>query len=139
MKKLIAPATLLAALLASLPSAAQADDHLRLFSAEDVFELEWADDPQVSPDGTQAIYLRRFNDIQTDRTRAHVWIVNLDGSGHEPLLADEGSYRSPRWSPDGTRIAFMKSVEGGTGLFVHYMGSGRQALIGTFDRSPRGT
>jgi len=134
MKRLIA----LAALLAGLPTAAHADDHLRLFTAQDVFELEWADDPQISPDGTQAIYLRRFNDVQTDRTRAHVWIVNLDGTGHEPLLADEGSYRSPRWSPDGTRIAFMKSVEGGTGLFVHYLGTGREALTGTFDRSPRG-
>jgi len=137
MKRLIAAA----AALASLPFAAHAQDEpkdtLRLFTAEDVFELEWADDPQVSPDGTQAIYLRRFNDIQTDRTRAHVWIVNLDGSGHEPLLADEGSYRSARWSPDGTRIAYMKSVAGGAGLFIHYLGSGREALIGTFDRSPR--
>lgn len=132
MKKLIA----LAALLAALPATAQADDHLRMFSAEDVFELEWADDPQISPDGKQAIYLRRFNDIQADRTRAHVWIVNLDGSGHEPLLADEGSYRSPRWSPDGTRIAYLKAVEGGTGLFVHYLASGREVLAGTFPRSP---
>ncbi|MEO0420589.1 MAG: S9 family peptidase [Pseudomonadota bacterium] len=137
MKRLIAAA----AALASLPFAAHAQDEPkdtpRLFTAEDVFELEWADDPQVSPDGTQAIYLRRFNDVKTDRTRAHVWIVNLDGSGHEPLLADEGSYRSARWSPDGTRIAYMKSVAGGAGLFVHYLGSGREALIGTFDRSPR--
>ena len=143
MKKLIA----LAALTAGLPIAAHAQDasgndssnmEMRLFSAEDVFELEWADDPQISPDGTKAIYLRRFNDIQTDRTRAHLWIVNLDGSGHEPLLADEGSYRSAHWSPDGTRIAFMKSVDGGTGLFVHYLASGRQALVGTFAKSPRG-
>ena len=138
MKRLI----LLAAAMASLPAAALAQDTSagapRLFSAEDVFELEWADDPQISPDGTKAIYLRRFNDIQTDRTRAHVWIVNLDGTGHEPLLADEGSYRSARWSPDGTRIAYMKSVEAGTGLFVHYLGSGREVLAGTFARSPRG-
>ncbi len=137
MKRLIALATM----LASLPAAALAQapsEAPRLFSAEDVFELEWADDPQVSPDGTQAIYLRRFNDIQADRTRAHVWIVNLDGSGHEPLLADEGSYRSPRWSPDGTRIAYMKSVAGGTGLFVHYLASGREVLAGTFARSPGG-
>ncbi|MEM7703130.1 MAG: S9 family peptidase [Pseudomonadota bacterium] len=142
MKRMIAVATL----LAGLPFTAHAqeasereapEDTLRLFTAEDVFELEWADDPQVSPDGRQAIYLRRFNDIKIDRTRAHVWIVNLDGSGHEPLLADEGSYSSPRWSPDGSRIAYMKGVDGGTGLFVHYLGSGREALIGTFERSPR--
>ena len=137
MKRLIA----LAAALASFPTTAPAQNtptqEPRLFSAEDVFELEWADDPQISPDGRQAIYLRRFNDIQTDRTRSHVWIVNLDGSGHEPLLADEGSYSSPRWSPDGTRIAYLKRVEGGAGLFVHYLSSGREALAGTFERSPR--
>ena len=137
MNKLIA----LFAAFASLPAVAWAQEidtkAPRLFSADDVFELEWADDPQISPDGTQAVYLRRFNDIKTDRTRAHVWIVNLDGSGHEPLLADEGSYRFARWSPDGTRIAYLKSVDDGTGLFVHYLGSGRSVLAGTFDRPPR--
>ncbi|AWW74821.1 peptidase S9 family protein [Erythrobacter sp. KY5] len=124
---------------AGLATPALADDHseeLRLFSAEDVFELEWADDPQVSPDGSQAIYVRRFNDIMTDRTRSHVWIVNLDGSRHEPLLADSGSYRSPRWSPDGSRIAYMTSENGQTALYVHYLQSGRSALIGSFERGP---
>ncbi|MEM6475258.1 MAG: S9 family peptidase [Pseudomonadota bacterium] len=120
------------------PDAPDAPDAPRLFSAEDVFELEWADDPQVSPDGTQAVYIRRFNDVMSDRTRSHVWIVNLDGSAHEPLLADENSYRSPRWSPDGTRIAYMRGVNGRTGLYVHYLGSGRSALIGTFEESPSG-
>ncbi|EAQ30244.1 hypothetical protein NAP1_05690 [Erythrobacter sp. NAP1] len=124
---------------AGLATPALADDHseeLKLFSAEDVFELEWADDPQVSPDGSQAIYVRRFNDIMTDRTRSHVWIVDLDGSAHEPLLADGGSYRSPRWSPDGSRIAYMTSENGRTALYVHYLASGRSALIGSFERGP---
>jgi len=138
MKRLIIIAAMLVAPLA-IASAAQADQtQLRPFSAQDVFDLEWADDPQIAPDGQSAIYLRRFNDIQTDRTRTHVWIVNLDGSRHEPLLADDASYRSPRWSPDGTRIAYMKSVSGRTGLFVHYLASGREALIGTYENSPGG-
>ncbi len=95
----------LAALAASFATTATANDDLTLFSAEDVFELEWADAPQVSPDGQQAVYLRRFNDIMTDRTKSHIWLVNLDGTAHEPLLADSDSYRSPRWSPQGDRIA----------------------------------
>ncbi|MEM6858328.1 MAG: S9 family peptidase [Pseudomonadota bacterium] len=126
----------LACLLAGLASGAQAENEPQLFTAEDVFELEWADDPQVSPHGSQAIYLRRFNDIQTDRTRSHVWIVNLDGSGHEPLLADERSYRSARWSPDGTRIAFTTVKGSKVQVFVHYLKSGRQALLGTFEETP---
>ncbi|MEP5937825.1 MAG: S9 family peptidase [Erythrobacter sp.] len=127
------------AALVATPAAAQNDaqGEPRLFSAEDVFELEWADQPQISPDGKQALYLRRFNDIMVDRTRSHIWLVNLDGSLHEPLLADQGSYRSPRWAPDGTRIAYMRTTEGRTGLYVHYLKSGRSALLGTFEESPR--
>ncbi|MEM1132171.1 MAG: S9 family peptidase [Pseudomonadota bacterium] len=124
-------------LLAGLATAATAHDQPRLFTAEDVFELEWADEPQISPDGQQAIYLRRFNDIMTDRTLAHIWLINLDGSEHQPLLADGGSYMSPRWSPDGTRIAYMQRIDGHTGLYVHYLGSGRDALLGSFAESPR--
>ena len=75
------------ALAAGFSLGAAANDDLRLFSAEDVFELEWADEPQVSPDGRQALYVRRFNDVMTDRTRSHVWLVDLDGGSHEPLLA----------------------------------------------------
>ncbi|MDJ0978931.1 MAG: S9 family peptidase [Erythrobacter sp.] len=135
---MIAFATLIASLSVTAHAQETAKTNLRPLTAEDVFELEWADDPQVSPDGRQALYLRRFNDIQTDRTLSHVWIVDLNGNGHEPLLAGEGSYRSPRWSPDGTRIAYMRKVEAGTGLFVHYLASGREALIAAFERSPRG-
>ncbi|MEM8725879.1 MAG: S9 family peptidase, partial [Pseudomonadota bacterium] len=94
------------------------------------------DDPQVSPDGEQALYIRRSNDIMTDRTLSQVWLVNLDGSAHQPLLADGGSYRSPRWSPDGDRIAFMTSASGRTKLFVHYLDTGRNALIGHYTEGP---
>ncbi len=127
---------IIALALATIASPAVAQDEPRLFTAEDVFELEWADEPQISPDGERAVYVRRFNDIMVDRTRSHVWIVDLDGTDHEPLLADEGSYRSPRWSPDGERIAYLRSVNGQTGLYVHYLNSGREALLGTFSEAP---
>lgn len=126
------------ALAMSFSFGASADDDLRLFTAEDVFELEWATEPQISPDGRQALYVRRFNDVMTDRIRSHVWLVNLDGTGHEPLLADDETYSSPRWSPDGTRIAYMQSTSGRTGLYVHYLSSGREALLGTFEERPGG-
>jgi dipeptidyl aminopeptidase/acylaminoacyl peptidase len=123
------------ALLGAAPAAA--GDELRPFTGDDVFELEWADDPQVSPDGTRALYVRRSNDAMKDRTVSRVWLVALDGSSHEPLLADEGSYSSPRWSPDGARIAYLKRSEGRSGLHVRWLGSGRTAVLGTFEDAPR--
>lgn len=124
-------------LIAGAATGANASEEPRLFTAEDVFELEWADEPQISPDGEQAIYIRRSNDIMKDRTVSQVWLVDLNGDRHEPLLADGSSYRSPRWSPDGTRIAYLKSASGMAQLFVYYLETGRQALVGTFQESPR--
>ncbi len=133
-KRTLAAVVALAA--ASLGVEASANDDLRPLTAADIFELEWADQPEISPDGRQALYVRRFNDVMTDRTRSHVWLVSLDGAVHEPLLADSGSYSSPRWSPDGTRIAYMKSAADLTELYVRYLGSGREALVGAFAEKP---
>ncbi len=131
--KQIIPILLLAA---SFGAEASAQEKPRLFSAEDVFELEWADEPQISPDGQQVLYVRRFNDIMADRTQSHVWLSDLTGGAHEPLLAEEGSYSSPRWSPDGRRIAYLRKSGKRTALYVHYLNSGRDALLGSFEEKP---
>ena len=70
-------ATLIAicSLIASLPLAAQ--DELRLFEADDVFQLEYASDPRISPDGSTIVYERRANDIMTDSTRSNLWQISI--------------------------------------------------------------
>ena len=52
------------------------------FTYLDVFELEVAADPQISPDGSRIVYVRRGSDVMSDRARTSLWIVNYDGSGH---------------------------------------------------------
>ena len=96
-------------------SLALADD-LKRFSADDVFDLEYANDPRISPDGARIVYERRGNDIMTDSTRTNLWIIDADGSGHRPLVSGTASASSPRWSPDGERLAYVKSTDSGTGV-----------------------
>jgi acylaminoacyl-peptidase len=81
----------------------------------DVFELEYAADPRIAPDGNRVAYLRTGMNIMTDRRQSKLWIVNVDGSAHRPLVApDDGSISHPRWSPDGSRIAYVtKAAEHG--------------------------
>ncbi len=110
-----------------------AEDH---FTAEDVFELEYAADPQISPDGNKVLYVRRSNDIMTDRTRSNIWMVNADGSGHRPILSGRNSFSSPRWSSDGSRIAYISSEEGSPQLYVRWMDSGQTALVTNLTASP---
>jgi hypothetical protein len=77
----------IAAVLAALPS--RAADR---FTALDVFQLEYASEPQISPDGSRVVYVRRTNDIMSDTTRSNLWIVDSDGGDHRPLLSGRNNY-----------------------------------------------
>ena len=103
----------------------------------DVFELEFAADPQISPDGSRVVYVRNSNDIMTDRVRGNLWIINSDGSDHRPLLSGTDTYSSPRWSPDGTRLAYIASAEDrGPQLYLRWMDSGQTALLSNLQHPP---
>jgi len=98
---------------------------------DDVFDLEVAGDPRPSPDGKQIVFERIWMDRQADRARPGLWIMNADGSQLQPLTSRERSASSPRWSPDGDRIAY---VSGGQ-IWMRWLDSGREAQIADLDRS----
>src|SRR5260370_18120054 len=90
----------------SLASPGYAQPAKPAFKPLDVFDLQWAADPQVSPDGRSIAYVRMGFDIKTDRARGAVWLVGVDGKNERPL-SGAPTTRSPPWPPDGTRIAYI--------------------------------
>ena len=50
-----------------------------LFEPINVFDLEYAADPQISPDGSTVIYVRNFKDIMTDKNRSNLWMIDANG------------------------------------------------------------
>ncbi|HET9355887.1 MAG TPA: S9 family peptidase [Sphingomicrobium sp.] len=110
-----------------------------LFTGQDLFDLSLAADPQISPDGRRVAFVRRSADIMTDRMRSTIWLVDVASGEQQPLVTGPGSHSSPRWSPDGTRLAFISTAEGGAAqLFVRWMGSGEQARLTGLPNSPNG-
>lgn len=104
---------LLATLL--LPTALNAQQRADRLTLDLYLEWEQVQDPQISPDGSQIVFGRRWVDKVNDRWESSIWIMNADGSRQRKLL--DGS--SPRWSPDGTRIAYLAEGEPrGSQLFV---------------------
>jgi len=105
------------------------------FEPLDIFELEWASDPRISPDGESVAYVRNYMDVMTDRSCADIWLVAADGSDHRPLTGGDGCHGSPRWSPDGKRLLYV-SRDGGAQLWMRWMDSGQTAPISRLTRSP---
>ncbi|MDF7775477.1 S9 family peptidase [Sphingomonas sp. AOB5] len=109
----------------------------RIFTGQDLFDLEVATDPQISPDGSIIAYVRRSNDIMSDRARATIWLIDVRSGVQSPLVTGPGSHMSPRWSADGKRLAYISSAEGnGVQLFVRWMDSGATARITNLPDTP---
>jgi dipeptidyl aminopeptidase/acylaminoacyl peptidase len=123
-------------LLFAMTIAAQTEDKLAIFDPMDVFELEWATDPRVSPDGGTIVYVRKSNDIMKDRERSNLWQITLDKQDHRPLYSGIKSARSPRWSPDGTKLAFISNDTGSQQIHVRWMDNGETAVITQLQNSP---
>jgi dipeptidyl aminopeptidase/acylaminoacyl peptidase len=136
--RLLSPlAMLIAATALGAPAAAKpATAPQRYLTGADLFNLEWATDPEISPDGRTIAYVRRSNDIMTDKARPTIWLVDVATGQQHPLLAGPGSYFSPRWSPDGTRLAYVASEGGSAELYVRWMASGESARITGLPDSP---
>ena len=117
--------------------AASAPAPSRIFDPHDLFSLEVATDPQISPNGRRVAYVRRSGDIMTDRMRPSIWLVDTATEEQAPLIAGPGAHTSPRWSPDGTRLAYISTAEGGTAqLYVRWLASGESVRITGLPNTP---
>jgi dipeptidyl aminopeptidase/acylaminoacyl peptidase len=134
----LAPLALLlsATSLAAPATAAPATAPSRYLTGADLFNLEVATDPQISPDGKTIAYVRSSNDIMTDKARKTIWLIDVASGQQRPLLAGSGSYSSPRWSPDGTRVAYVAAEGGDPQLYVRWTANGESARITGLPDSP---
>ena len=128
-------------LLISLVAAAVqllAQVELPRFSPADVFALEYATDPQISPSGKTVVYVRRSANALTDGTDSRLWEVDVASGAHRKLTDHERGEGSPRWSPNGDRLAYTLSTDEGSELYVRWMSTGQTARLATLPHSPRG-
>ncbi len=104
-----AAAVLVAALLLAAPQASRAAK--RPITETDLFKFVWTADPRISPDGRQVVYVRVTVNEKKDGYDTALWIVPTDGSEPPRPFTSGPADNSPRWSPDGTRLAFVRSVK----------------------------
>src|SRR5215208_6955387 len=101
-------------------SALPAQERQNKITLEQYLDWEEVQAPQLSPDGKEIIFARRWIDKMNDKWESSVWIMSADGSRPRALV--QGS--DVNWSPDGKRIAYIaKGEPSGSQIWVRYMGA----------------
>ncbi|MYE15704.1 MAG: S9 family peptidase [Gemmatimonadetes bacterium] len=121
----------------AFPASALAQQNMDVLTAEDVFDLEFVSDPQVSPDGSQIVFVRQWSDPHTDRNFSNLWIMNDNGSGQRSLTTGKQADSWPRWSPDGQRLLYLSDETGTPQLHVRWMDTGATTRITNLAEEPR--
>ncbi len=123
-----------AALWMPAVATAQSQAQNRKLTLEMYMDLQEVQDPQISPDGKQIVYTRRWIDKVNDKWESALWVMDADGSRQRFLV--KGS--SARWSPDGTRIAYTAEGEPrGPQIWVRWMdGTENATQITHAERAP---
>jgi acylaminoacyl-peptidase len=124
---------LVATLVAAMPAAAQ---DVRPLEMMDIFDLEWASSPQISPDGSHVVYVRNFYDVMTDTSRSNLWLINVASGEQRPLTSGTNRNASPAWSPTGDRLLWVSNVDGGAQIWMRWMDTGQAARVTNLVRSP---
>jgi dipeptidyl aminopeptidase/acylaminoacyl peptidase len=83
----------------------------RPITETDLFKFMWAADPQISPSGSQVVFVRVNVNEDKDRYETQIFVVPSDGSAAPRPLTSGRNDRSPRWSPSGREIAFVRTPE----------------------------
>ncbi len=92
---------------------------------DDLPLLRTTSSPTLSPDGSRAAFAVSTPDLESDGYASGIWTVPTDGSAPARLLTRGQRDSLPRWSPDGSLIAFLRAPEKGpTQLHVVESGGG---------------
>lgn len=126
------------------------------FTADDLVRLARVSDPQVSPDGRRVAYTLRETDLEADRGRTDLWVLELGAASRSGTAAKTGaaprrltqhpaSDSAPRWAPDGRGLYFLSSRGGSSQIWYLALAGGEPQQVttlpldvGSFEVSPRG-
>ncbi|MBB1478659.1 S9 family peptidase [Pseudoalteromonas sp. SG41-2] len=130
--KLIAPA----ALLTSLCFSVLANDNLQTFQLENVFDLEYANQIEMTNDGKTVYFVRNRMDIKSDSKVSNIWSVDSSSKQLQPLTSGVHMDYSPVLSPDQSRLAFISTRDGSSQIYVKWLKTGAVAKISNLTQSP---
>ena len=90
----------------------------RAITFDDFIAMKAVGDPQLSPDGKWVAYAVTEYSLKENRGTGRIWLAELETGQTRRVTEGPGSDRQPRWSPDGTTLAFVSTRQNGPQLWV---------------------
>src|SRR5436853_3437583 len=103
----------------------------RRFTIDDLLKVRRVGDPQVSPKGDLVAFTISDVDRVANKSTTQIYLVPLGGGEVRQLTNDEHSSASPRWSPDGEKLAFVSARDGEDQIWTIDVSSGALKKITT--------
>jgi dipeptidyl aminopeptidase/acylaminoacyl peptidase len=101
----------------------------RRFTVNDLLKVRRVSDPQVSPKGDLVAFTITDMDPLANKGTTQIYLVPLGGGEMRQLTNDEHSSASPRWSPDGEKLAFISARDGEDQIWTIDISSGALTKI----------
>ncbi|HVX29632.1 MAG TPA: hypothetical protein VHA53_04060, partial [Nitrolancea sp.] len=101
----------------------------RKLTPEDIYNIALVNDARISPDGSKIVYVRTDLNREKNDYRSSLYLVPTAGGAPRRFTGADGKDTSPRWSPDGERIAFLSNRSGSNQLWTIPVGGGEATQL----------
>ncbi|MBC7930994.1 MAG: S9 family peptidase, partial [Rubrivivax sp.] len=107
MKRLFARLCAFTLVFCATAAVAESQTERARLTVGELLKIQRVADPQISPNGETVAYQITVPDVAANRNRTQIYLISAEGGEPKQLTSGDASASTPRWSPDGNRLAFV--------------------------------
>ncbi len=90
----------------------------RPVTVDDLFKIDFLGQVEISPDGKKIAYVITVTDLEKDGYRSAIHLMDIESGESYQFTSGSHKDTQPRWSPDGSKIAFISNRSGKNQIWV---------------------